>query len=132
MAKESESESQRSGDGKIEIGVLGPIVGTRNGEPLQLGGAKQLCVLASLISASPKVVTADELALTVYGEDAPERGRRRAQTYVSTLRSVLGDSIVRQLTDGFSSPKKFLSTQSPLKIWSAVRTLFERAPHRIS
>lgn len=96
MADMGGSDSQEPGVGDIQIGVLGPVVGSRSGEALRLGGSKQLCVLASLIVASPGILTADDLALIVYGEDAPERGRRRAQTYVSTLRSMLGDSIERR------------------------------------
>ena len=80
----------------VRIGVLGPMIGNRNGELLNLGGPKQLCVLAVLIAESPRIVTADEIALAVYGDDAPERGRRRVQTYVSILRSLLGEVIVRR------------------------------------
>ena len=96
MQNQGGGDVQKSDIDQIEIGVLGPVVGVRDGEALNLGGSKQLCVLATLIVASPNVVTADELALIVYGDDAPERGRRRAQTYVSTLRSVVGDIIVRR------------------------------------
>lgn len=84
----------------LEIGVLGPIVATRTSETgdiesLVLGGTKQRSVLAMLVASRPQVIPADALALAVYGDDAPERGRRRIQTYVSTLRSILGDAIIR-------------------------------------
>lgn len=86
--------------GSREIGVLGQIFARTTAEtgeitPLALGGPKQQAVLAVLIANRPQVISADSLALAVYGDDAPERGRRRVQTYVSTLRSVLGDAIVR-------------------------------------
>ncbi len=79
----------------IRIGVLGPLQAASNGDQVGLGGQKQQCVLALLAAAAPRVVSADALAFGVYGDDAPERGRRRVQTYVSTLRGILGDVIVR-------------------------------------
>ena len=79
----------------VRIQIFGPMSAERNGEPITLGGPKQQCVLAMLISGAPASVSADTLAEAVYGEDVPDSGRRRIQTYVSTLRSVLGDAIVR-------------------------------------
>ena len=90
----------RAETSRLEIGVLGPVVATRTSETgdvesLVLGGIKQRTVLAVLLASRPQVISADALAHAVYGDDAPERGRRRIQTYVSTLRSILGDAIVR-------------------------------------
>ncbi len=79
----------------VRIGVLGPVEADRNGDQVGLGGHKQQCVLALLVAAAPRVVSADALAFGVYGDDTPDRGRRRVQTYVSTLRGILGDVIVR-------------------------------------
>ena len=93
---ENEEASRTSGDECCDIGVLGQVVATRGGEPLKLGGPKQLCVLAVLVVAAPRVVTAGELAQAVYGDDVPESGRRRVQTYVSILRSIFGDVIIRK------------------------------------
>jgi predicted ATPase/DNA-binding SARP family transcriptional activator len=48
-----------------------------------------------LIAYAGKPVSNDLLVEAVYGGDAADRGRRRVQTYVSTLRSVVGDVIVK-------------------------------------
>ena len=80
---------------QVTLRVLGPMGAARGSKEVPLGGPKQRCVLAMLVAAAPSPVSVDVLAEALYGDDAPERGRRRIQTYVSTLRSLLGDVIIR-------------------------------------
>jgi predicted ATPase/DNA-binding SARP family transcriptional activator len=79
----------------VEFKVLGPVTVADGAESLPIGGPKQRAVLAMLIAYAGKPVSNDLLVEAVYGEDAADRGRRRVQTYVSTLRSVVGDVIVK-------------------------------------
>lgn len=79
----------------VEFHVLGPVTVTSGYESLRIGGPKQRTVLAMLISRAGQSLSADVLASAVYGDDVPERSRRLIQTYVSTLRSVVGDVIAK-------------------------------------
>ena len=79
----------------VRIEVLGHLRAERRGVEVGLGGPKQQSVLAVLVAHAPGVLSADEIAMAIYGDEVPDRGRRRVQTYVSTLRSILGDVIVR-------------------------------------
>ena len=49
-----------------------------------------------LIAAAGRPVSVDALLLATYGEDASPGGKATLHTYVSNLRRVLGDVIVRQ------------------------------------
>ena len=53
-------------------------------------------MVAVLVAAAGRPVPVDVLLEAIYGEDAAAGGRRTLQTYVSNLRQVLGDVIVRQ------------------------------------
>jgi len=79
----------------MEFNVLGPVSVSVGSELLSVGGLKQRTVLALLVSRGGVPLTADAIATAVYGDDMPERARRSVQTYVSTLRSVVGDVIVK-------------------------------------
>ncbi|MCL1598311.1 MAG: winged helix-turn-helix domain-containing protein, partial [Actinomycetia bacterium] len=80
----------------MNFSILGPARVTDAGRVLNIGGPKQRTVLAMLIAGGGKVVSADLIAEAVYGDELPERYRRIVQTYVSTLRSVVGDTITRE------------------------------------
>ena len=79
----------------MEFNVLGPVTVTSGYDSLNIGGPKQRTVLAMLISRAGQSLTADAIAQAVYGEDTPTKGRRMVQTYVSALRSAVGDVIVK-------------------------------------
>ena len=82
--------------GDIEFRVLGPLVVEVAGELPKLGGPKQRGVLAMLIAHHGRPLTTETIVQAVYGEDAPARRRRTVQTYVSMLRSIVGDVIVKR------------------------------------
>ena len=77
----------------VEFNVLGPVTVTEGTSSLNIGGPKQRTVLAMLIAYAGRPVSADAIAEAVYEDDAATRGRRRVQTYVSTLRSIVGEVI---------------------------------------
>ncbi|NIA26147.1 MAG: protein kinase [Gammaproteobacteria bacterium] len=79
----------------MNFSVLGPIKVSEAEHSLDIGGPKQRTVLAMLIAGAGRIVLADSIAEAVYGDELPERYRRNVQTYVSTLRAVVGDSITK-------------------------------------
>jgi DNA-binding SARP family transcriptional activator len=72
------------------------VAGRVEGVPHPLGGPKQRVVVAVLVAAAGRPVPVDVLLEAIYGEEAAVGGRRTLQTYVSNLRQVLGDVIVRR------------------------------------
>lgn len=78
------------------IGVLGPVeVGSPDG-PVPLGGPKQRAVLAMLVARLGRVVTTDEMVDGIWGESSPTGVQSSLHTYVSNLRSAIGQPIDRQ------------------------------------
>ena len=69
---------------------------------VDIGPPKRRAVLAALLLARGRVVSADRLVEAVWGDDAPERSTASLQVHVSTLRKTLQDQpgaaagIVRQ------------------------------------
>ena len=80
----------------MEFNVLGPVTVVDGADSLDIGGPKQRAVLAMLIAHAGRPVSADAMVEAVYAEDTSGRARRRIQTYVSTLRSVMGDVIAKE------------------------------------
>jgi DNA-binding SARP family transcriptional activator/WD40 repeat protein len=80
----------------VEYRVLGPLAVSADGVASGLGGPKQRVVVAVLVAAAGRPVSVDTLLQALYGDDAAPRSRASLQTYVSNLRNLLGDVIVRQ------------------------------------
>jgi len=80
----------------LEYAVLGQLEVRVRGTAAALGGRKQRGVLAVLIAAAGRPVSVDALLLATYGEDASPGGKATLHTYISNLRHLLGDVIVRQ------------------------------------
>ncbi len=77
----------------MEFQVLGPVEVFDDGLRLDVGGRKQRTVLALLIANYGRPTSVDKLIEGTYGEDASEGARHSIQTYISNLRSRLGDVI---------------------------------------
>jgi DNA-binding SARP family transcriptional activator len=73
----------------IEIRVLGPLEVTVDGATADLGGPRQRSVLARLVAAHGRVVSADRLIEDLYADEAPPRALAAVQSYVSHLRRAL-------------------------------------------
>ena len=56
---------------------------------VDLGPPRQRCLLAALLLATPRPVTADVLTGCIWGTDPPPRARNLLATYVSRLRRIL-------------------------------------------
>ncbi len=78
--------------------ILGPIA-VRNGSgDIALGGNKPRAVLAVLLLNPNQPVSAERLALALWGEDAPGGAVKTVQVHVSRLRKALGDPDVLTTT----------------------------------
>jgi DNA-binding SARP family transcriptional activator len=96
MTQDMEWTTPSSLSTSVQFNVLGLVTVVDGSESLNIGGPKQRTVLAMLIANHGRPVSNEVIAAAVYGEDASPRNRRNVQTYVSTLRSIVGDVIVRQ------------------------------------
>lgn len=74
--------------------LLGPLRVIDGGAELDLGGPRQQRVLAVLLAIAPGDVSVDRLIDEVWGDDPPATASHVVRTYISNLRSLLGDRIV--------------------------------------
>jgi DNA-binding SARP family transcriptional activator len=74
----------------MEFRILGPLEVREDGRVLELGGARQRALLAVLVLHANRPVSAEQLAVALLGDDAPERAVKTIQVYVSRLRGALG------------------------------------------
>jgi DNA-binding SARP family transcriptional activator/class 3 adenylate cyclase len=76
----------------MEFRILGPLeVRSEDGRVLALGGAKPRGVLALLLLHANQPVRAEQLAVDVWGVDAPANSIKTIQVHVSRLRRALED-----------------------------------------
>src|SRR3954454_17784550 len=75
----------------VEFGILGPLEVRADGRPLALGGARPRAVFAVLALHANQPVSAERLAVSLWGEDAPPTAVKTVQVYVARLRKALGD-----------------------------------------
>ncbi|HEX6222686.1 MAG TPA: BTAD domain-containing putative transcriptional regulator, partial [Acidimicrobiia bacterium] len=85
----------------IEIRVLGPIQGFRDGERVDLGGPTQRRLLAALVARPGETVSVTTLLEDLWGEDPPPSGPQSIQSYVSRLRSTLGSHVIETRAPGY-------------------------------
>ena len=74
----------------MEFSVLGPLEVRAGGRAVSLGGAKPRGVLAFLLLHAGEPVSADRLALALWGDEASASTGQTVQVYVSRLRRALG------------------------------------------
>src|SRR3954464_745985 len=75
----------------MEFGILGPLEVRADGRSVALGGAKLRAVFALLALHANQAVSAERVAVALWGEDAPPSAVKTVQVYVSRLRKALGD-----------------------------------------
>ena len=74
----------------VRFGVLGPLEVTDDGgDPVDIGGRQARLVLAALVAAGGRPVSADALIETVWGDRPPATAAGTLQSYVSRLRRAL-------------------------------------------
>src|ERR687888_668720 len=79
----------------LQLRVLGPLEAVSDGVALTLGGRKERTALALLAAHVGTVVATDDLIDGIWGDEPTTAARSTLHTYISNLRSRIGDVIVR-------------------------------------
>jgi DNA-binding SARP family transcriptional activator len=66
----------------MEFSILGPLEVRAGGRAIVLGGAKPRALMAVLLLHANEPVSAERLALALWGEDAPAGAVKNVQVYV--------------------------------------------------
>ncbi|HWR47410.1 MAG TPA: BTAD domain-containing putative transcriptional regulator, partial [Pseudonocardiaceae bacterium] len=74
----------------VEFGLLGDVEVRVDGRLVDVGHARQRCVLVVLALEANRRVSVDALVERVWGDRAPQRARETLYNYVSRLRHALG------------------------------------------
>jgi DNA-binding SARP family transcriptional activator len=82
----------------MEFRILGPFEVRAEGRVLEIGGPKRRALLAVLALQANRPVSADRLAVALWGEDAPPGALKAVQVAVSRLRRALGHEGVLETT----------------------------------
>jgi DNA-binding SARP family transcriptional activator len=76
----------------VEFRILGPLEVRTDGRAVPLGGPKPRAVLAMLLLHANRPVSAEQLALALWGDEAPAGAAKTVQVHVSRLRKALDDT----------------------------------------
>ncbi|GAA3663013.1 BTAD domain-containing putative transcriptional regulator [Lentzea roselyniae] len=76
----------------VEIALLGEVSARVGGRTIELGPARQRCVLAALAVDVNRVVPVRQLIERVWGDEPPPRARATLQSYLSRLRQAFADT----------------------------------------
>src|SRR4051794_3885870 len=82
----------------MEFRLLGPVGAHDAGRPVALGGTKARAVLAMLLLHPNEEMSAERLAVAIWGEDVAEGATNRVQIHVSRLRKALGEADALETT----------------------------------
>src|SRR3954467_5555576 len=82
----------------MEFGILGPVEVRRDGRVVHVRGENPRAVLAILLLHANEPVSAERLAVALWGEEAPTGAVRTVQVHVSRVRKALGDAGVLATT----------------------------------
>jgi DNA-binding SARP family transcriptional activator/ABC-type transport system substrate-binding protein len=85
----------------VEFLVLGPVEVRIDGKAVPLGGPKQRSLLALLLLNANEVVSRDRLIDALWGERASAGVQRSLDSYVSRLRTLLGNERVERRPPGY-------------------------------
>src|SRR5262245_4260092 len=83
----------------VQFAILGDVEARADGQPLDIGPARQRSVLVALLIDVNRLVPSDQLIERVWSDELPHRARNSLAGYLSRLRQVVGGhgvEIVRQ------------------------------------
>jgi len=75
----------------MEFGILGPLEVRVEGRAVEFGGPRSRALLGVLALPANQPVSAERLAVALWGEGTPPRAVKTVQVYVARLRKALGD-----------------------------------------
>lgn len=84
----------------VEFRLLGEVEALADGQRLDIGHARQRCVLASLLVDVNRPVSVDQLINRVWADEPPRQVRNALAGYLSRLRQLLGDAGDVQISRG--------------------------------
>jgi DNA-binding SARP family transcriptional activator len=85
----------------VQFRILGPLEVIERGVARPLGGARQRGVLAILILRRGDLVSGERLVDELWGERAPATAAKTLQGYVSRLRKVVGEEVLKTRGRGY-------------------------------
>jgi DNA-binding response OmpR family regulator len=80
--------------GKLQVGLLGPLEVSVDGQPVVVTARRLRTLLAVLAMSAGRTVPVDRLAMAAWGEELPGDARKAVQTYLSRLRRLLGAGLI--------------------------------------
>ncbi len=90
----------------VEVRVLGDVEAWSEDRRIEIGHARQQCVLAVLVVEVNRTVTADQLLERAWSGHPPRRGRQVLRTYLSRLRTSLAPAglVIERRPTGYVLP----------------------------
>jgi DNA-binding SARP family transcriptional activator len=79
----------------VTFQLLGDVNVRIDGQEVDVGHARQRCVLVALLVQANRVVPVDQLLDWVWADRPPQRARNALSGYVSRLRQVLAVTVSR-------------------------------------
>ncbi|MCP5042759.1 MAG: protein kinase, partial [bacterium] len=117
----------------VHFSVLGPLRATDGGVAFAAGGPKQRAVLAMLVAGYGAPQSIESIIEAVWGQDTPSNTRRNVQTYVATLRSMMGDVIVKDSYGWrIDADRQQIDALAFEDLYESARTIIDTNPHRAS
>ncbi|WP_234286102.1 AfsR/SARP family transcriptional regulator, partial [Streptomyces venezuelae] len=86
----------------LAFGVLGPVRGWRDAEPLPTGAPQQRAFLALLLLREGRIVTASEVIDAIWGEGPPGQALAAVRTYASRMRKAYGPETLLSESGGYA------------------------------
>jgi YVTN family beta-propeller protein len=86
----------------VDVLVLGPVEAKRDGVSVELGGPQQRAILVLLAMRGGELLPMDATVDALWPESPPQTATKIVQTYVSRLRSVLGDDAIVRRGAGYA------------------------------
>jgi YVTN family beta-propeller protein len=85
----------------VQLGILGPLVVSRDGQEVRIGAAKQRALLTLLLLRRGELVPTDRLVEEIWNGSPPITAVKSVQVYVSQLRKALGEGVLETRPGGY-------------------------------